>query len=49
MVVTSYNNTMHSLESIDGPEEAWLADGMFFEIDIETQETNQVNVAMTGA
>ena len=38
MVVTSYNNTMHSLESIDGPKDAWIADGMFFEIDIATQE-----------
>lgn len=38
MVVTSYNNTQHSLEAIDGPADAWVADGMFFEIDVKTQE-----------
>ncbi|KAK3715275.1 hypothetical protein LTR37_007242 [Vermiconidia calcicola] len=38
MVVTSYNNTQWDLTSIGGPVDAWVADGMFFEIDIETKE-----------
>ena len=36
MVVTSYNNTQYDLTSIGGPKDAWVADGLFFEIDIDT-------------
>lgn len=38
MVITVYNNTLQSLASIGGPEDAWVADGMFMEIDIKTGE-----------
>lgn len=38
MLVTSYNNTQLDLRHIGGPEDAWVADSMFFEIDVRTQE-----------
>ena len=38
MLVTSYNNTKYDLRELGGPEESWVADGTFFEIDIETQK-----------
>jgi hypothetical protein len=38
MMVTSYNNTQYDLSAMDGPADAWVADGMFFEVDIKTQE-----------
>ena len=37
MLVTSYNNTQVNLTDMGGPEDGWVADCMFFEIDIETQ------------
>ncbi|KAK3053111.1 hypothetical protein LTR09_005737 [Extremus antarcticus] len=36
MVVTSYNNTQINLTWIGGPADAWVADGMFFELDVKT-------------
>lgn len=38
MVVSSYNNTQVNLTSIGGAEDGWIAESMFFEIDVETQE-----------
>ena len=38
MVISVYNNTLRSLAAIDGPEDAWVADGMFMEIDVATGE-----------
>ena len=38
MIVTSYNNTQYDLSARGGPADAWVADGMFFEIDIATQK-----------
>ena len=38
MVITSYNNTQYDLISIDGPSDGWVADGMFFELDVATGE-----------
>lgn len=37
MLVTSYNNSQVNLTALDGPEDGWVADSMFFEVDIETQ------------
>ena len=37
MLVTSYNNTRVNLTELGGPDDGWVADAMFFEIDIETQ------------
>ncbi|KAK5173554.1 uncharacterized protein LTR77_002235 [Saxophila tyrrhenica] len=36
MVVTSYNNTQWDLTSMDGPADAWVADSMFFEVEVKT-------------
>jgi hypothetical protein len=38
IVVSSYNNTQWDLTSVDGAKDAWVADGMFFEIEPKTQE-----------
>ena len=38
MVVTSYNNSKHDLSSVGGPKHGWIADSLFYEIDIDTQE-----------
>lgn len=37
MLISAYNNTQVDLSDIGGPADAWVADCMFFEIDIETQ------------
>ena len=38
MVVTTYNNIQYDLTSIGGESDMWVADSMFVEIDVETQE-----------
>lgn len=38
LLVTAYNNTPANLSSVDGPEDGWVADSLFFEIDVATQE-----------
>lgn len=37
MMVTTYNNTRADLRFLNGTAESWVADSMFFEIDIKTQ------------
>ena len=38
MVVSSYNNTQFDLTSIGGEIDTWVADSLFVEIDVETEE-----------
>ena len=38
MVVSSYNNTQVDLTSLGGEKDSWIAESLFFEIDVETQE-----------
>lgn len=38
MLVTLYNATQYDLSSIGGPENGWVTDSLFYEIDIETDE-----------
>ena len=38
MVVSSYNNTQVDLRPLGGEKDGWIAESMFFEIDVETQE-----------
>ncbi|KAF5018552.1 hypothetical protein F66182_9465 [Fusarium sp. NRRL 66182] len=38
ILVTAYNTTMHNLTSMGGSPRGFVADSMFFEIDIETQD-----------
>ena len=37
LLVSSYNNTQVDLSGMDGPKDGWVADSMFFEINVETQ------------
>ena len=36
LFVTAYNNTPHDLSPIGGPKDGWLANSMFFEIEVPT-------------
>lgn len=38
MLVTAVNNTQMDLRSLGGPEDGWVQDGLFYEIDIKTNE-----------
>ncbi|KAJ4267148.1 hypothetical protein NW762_003247 [Fusarium torreyae] len=38
ILVTAYNTTEYNLTAMGGPEKGYIADSMFFEIDIETQD-----------
>lgn len=38
MLVTAVNNTQMDLSSLGGPEDGWVQDGLFYEIDIKTNE-----------
>ncbi|TKA29460.1 hypothetical protein B0A50_03473 [Salinomyces thailandicus] len=38
LLVTAYNNTPANLSSMGGPEAGWIADSLFFEIDVATQD-----------
>lgn len=38
LLVTLYNVTQHDLSSVGGPEDGWVADSLFYEIDIKTNE-----------
>lgn len=38
LIVTAYNYTQADLTSVGGPADGWVYDGLFFEIDIKTQE-----------
>lgn len=36
LLVTAYNNTPADLRALDGPEDGWVSDSQFYEIDLET-------------
>lgn len=38
MLVTGYNVTRADLSSVGGPEHGWIADSLFYEIDVKTNE-----------
>jgi hypothetical protein len=38
LIVSAYNYTQADLTSVGGPADGWIFDGLFFEIDIETQD-----------
>lgn len=38
ILVTTYNVTKYDLSSVGGPEDGWVADSLFYELDIKTNE-----------
>ncbi|KAI1336645.1 ASST-domain-containing protein [Xylariaceae sp. FL0016] len=38
MLVTVYNVTQHDLSSVGGPTDGWVADSLFYEVDVKTNE-----------
>lgn len=36
LLVSAYNNTQYDLSSVGGPADGWIADSMFFELDLAT-------------
>lgn len=38
ILVTDYNVTRHDLSAVGGPEDGWVADSLFYELDVKTNE-----------
>ncbi|KAI1379373.1 ASST-domain-containing protein [Hypoxylon crocopeplum] len=38
ILVTAYNVTRHNLSSVGGPEDGWVTDCLFYELDVKTNE-----------
>lgn len=38
ILVTTYNVTQYDLSSVGGPKDGWVADSLFYELDIKTNE-----------